>query len=93
MHRIVSAVCHFGGVATLLRMWTLFASDGSQQQLRQANPLGQIPRLQFEDGSVLTEGAAILIELGLRYRVAGLLPRDAAAGAGVCPPLVRLNAK
>ena len=32
------------------------------EELLRANPLGQIPTLQFEDGRVMTESAAILIE-------------------------------
>ena len=62
--------------------------DSAQQQLRQVNPLGQIPTLQFDDGSVMTESAAILIELGLRHPASGLLPLDAAARAQALRGLV-----
>lgn len=44
-------------------------------------PLVQIPTLVWDDGSVMSESAAILIELGLRYPGTGLLPADAAARA------------
>ena len=66
--------------------------DSAQQQLRQVNPLGQIPTLQFDDGSVMTESAAILIELGLRHPASGLLPQDAAARAQALRGLVYIAA-
>jgi len=43
-------------------------------ELRRVNPLAQIPTLVLPDGGVLTESAAILIVLGLRYPQSGLLP-------------------
>lgn len=43
-------------------------------ELRRVNALAQIPTLVLDDGSVMTESAAILIELGLRYPRSGLLP-------------------
>lgn len=56
-------------------------ADSAQEALAELNPLGQIPTLQFADGSVLTESAAILIHLGLSYPKSGLLPVDASAQA------------
>jgi GST-like protein len=50
-------------------------------ELLKLNPLGQIPTLVLPDGSVLSESAAILIELGLAHPDSGMLPRDAAARA------------
>ena len=44
------------------------------EELKRVNPLGQIPTLLLEDGSVVSESAAILIHLGLAYPEAGLLP-------------------
>ena len=46
----------------------------AQVELRRANPLGQIPTLQLEDGSVLTESAAILVHLGPIHPASNLLP-------------------
>jgi GST-like protein len=43
-------------------------------ELKRVNPLGQIPTLVLDDGTVLTESAAILIHLGLTVPEAGLLP-------------------
>lgn len=48
--------------------------EGSaQDELRRLNPLMQIPTLQTPSGEVLTESAAILMHLGLRFPDAGLL--------------------
>lgn len=44
------------------------------EELRRVNPLAQIPTLQLDDGSVLSESAAILIHLGLTLPDSGLLP-------------------
>jgi GST-like protein len=48
------------------------------EELKRVNPLAQIPTVVLEDGTVMTESAAILIWLGLRYRESGLLPADPA---------------
>ncbi|MBI5259246.1 MAG: glutathione S-transferase [Burkholderiales bacterium] len=55
--------------------------DSDRDALLRLNPLGQIPTLQLEDGTVLTESAAILIHLGLEHPAAGLLPTAASARA------------
>jgi GST-like protein len=44
------------------------------KKLKKVNPLAQIPTLVLDDGSVMTESAAILIWLGQRYPRSGLLP-------------------
>lgn len=44
------------------------------EQLKRVNPLAQVPTLVLDDGAVLTESSAILIELGLRFPDSGLLP-------------------
>lgn len=46
------------------------------EALKRVNPLAQIPTLVLDDGAVMTESAAILIWLGLRYPKSGLLPAD-----------------
>jgi GST-like protein len=48
-----------------------------RDELLQANPMGQIPTLQLDDGRVLTESAAILTHLGLAFPASGLLPAGA----------------
>ena len=47
-------------------------------ELKRVNPLAQIPTLVLENGTVMTESAAILIWLGMRYPKSGLLPADSA---------------
>lgn len=61
-------------------------------ELLKVNPLGQIPTLVLEDGSVLTESAAILIHLGSVHPESGLLPRDAPARAQMIRGLVFIAA-
>ncbi len=48
------------------------------EELKRVNPLAQIPTLVLDDGTVMTESAAILISLGLRYPQSGLLPPEPA---------------
>jgi GST-like protein len=48
----------------------------SLEALHRVNPLGQVPTLVFADGTVMSESAAILIELGLRHPESGLLAGD-----------------
>lgn len=66
--------------------------DSDRAALLAANPLGQIPALQLEDGSVLTESAAILIHLGLSHPNARLLPEDASRRAQALRGLVYIAA-
>lgn len=47
-------------------------------ELERVNPLGQVPTLVWEDGTVQTESVAILVETGLRYPEAHLLPSTSA---------------
>ena len=61
-------------------------------ELLKVNPLGQIPTLVLEDGSVLTESAAILIHLGGAHPESGLLPRDASERAQAIRGLVFIAA-
>ena len=66
--------------------------DSAQSELRRVNALGQIPTLQFDDGSVMTESAAILIQLGLLFPQAALMPQEAAARAQALRGLVFIAA-
>jgi GST-like protein len=50
--------------------------ESAREQLKQLNPLMQIPTLQTPSGQVLTESAAILMHLGLRFPASGLLSQD-----------------
>lgn len=44
------------------------------EELLAVNPLGEIPALQFENGEILTETAAITLWLGDRFPTSGLVP-------------------
>jgi GST-like protein len=48
--------------------------DSAWKRLTKINPLGQIPTLVLQDGTVLTESVAILLFLALAYPEAELLP-------------------
>ena len=61
-------------------------------ELLKVNPLGQIPTLVLEDGSALSESAAILMHLGEAHAESGLLPRDASARAQALRGLVFIPA-
>lgn len=61
-------------------------------ELRRVNPLLQIPALVWPDGTLMSESAAILIELGLRHPSSGLLPVDPAARAQAIRGLVYIAA-
>ncbi len=61
-------------------------------ELQKVNPLGQIPTLVLQDGSALSESAAILIHLGSAHPEAGLLPRDLSARAQAVRGLVFIAA-
>jgi GST-like protein len=61
-------------------------------ELLKANPLGQIPTLVLEDGTAMSESAAILIHLGGAHPESGLLPRDASARAQAIRGLVFIAA-
>ena len=61
-------------------------------ELLKLNPLGQIPTLVLEDGSALSESAAILIHLGSVHPESGLLPADSSARAQAVRGLVFIAA-
>ena len=46
------------------------------EKLKRMNPLVQVPTLVLDDGTVMTESAAILIWAGLRFPQSGLLPAE-----------------
>ena len=60
--------------------------------LREVNPVLQIPTLVHDDGSVMTESAAILIDLGLRHPGSGLLATDPVQRAQQIRGLVYIGA-
>ena len=61
-------------------------------ELLAANPLGQIPTLLQDDGTALSESAAILIHLGTVHADSTLLPRNPSARAQAIRGLVYIAA-
>jgi GST-like protein len=61
-------------------------------ELLKVNPLGQVPTLVLEDGSALSESAAILIHLGSMHPESALLPSDASPRAQAIRGLVFIAA-
>jgi len=77
----VEAALAIAGVETRLVDAASWQESPGLDELRRINPLAQIPTLVLDDGSVLTESAAILIHLGLVHPESGLLatgPRERA---------------
>jgi GST-like protein len=62
------------------------------ESLRRVNPLLQIPALRWPDGTTMSESAAILIELGLRFPSSRLLPEAPADRARAIRGLVYVAA-
>ena len=69
-----------------------WAQNDAYADLLAVNPLGQIPTLVQDDGSAISESAAILIHLGTVHEDAMLLPRDMAARAQAVRGLVFIAA-
>ena len=51
------------------------------EEYRAINPRQQVPALQLPDGSVMTEGSAMLLHLADAHPKAGLAPAPTPAGA------------
>jgi GST-like protein len=69
-----------------------WAQNDAYRDLLAVNPLGQIPTLVLDDGSALSESAAILVHLGTVHEDAKLLPRNASERAQVVRGLVFIAA-
>ena len=67
-------------------------SGPGRDELVRVNPLCQIPTLVLPDKSVLTESAAILLQLGLAHPASGLLPAGATDRAQAIRGLVYVAA-
>lgn len=88
----VEAALVLAGVPHRLVRAASWAADSDQAALQRLNPLNQVPTLVWDDGTVMTESAAILVELGLRHPASGLLPADPAARAQALRALVYVAA-
>ena len=77
----VEAALEFTGAKFRIVNAATWANDPGVDELRQVNPLLQIPTLRLPDDSILTESAAIMIHLGLAHRKSGLLSAAASTRA------------
>jgi GST-like protein len=66
--------------------------NAAYDDLLKVNPLGQIPTLVLEDGTALSESAAILIHLGSAHPQSRLLPVEPSARAQTIRGLVFIAA-
>ena len=82
---VIGAPCRIVETATWER-------NDAYDDLLAINPLGQIPTLVLEDGTVLSESAAILIHLASVHPESGLLPQAASARAQALRGLVFIAA-
>jgi GST-like protein len=69
-----------------------WAQNDAFAALLAVNPLGQIPTLVLDDGSAMSESAAILIHLGLSHSDTRLLPDDPSRRAQAIRGLVFIAA-
>ena len=69
-----------------------WARNDAYAALLAANPLGQIPTLVLDDGTALSESAAILIHIGTAHPDSKLLPADASVRAQAVRGLVYIAA-
>lgn len=89
---VVEAALARAGLAYKLVDTATWKPGPAYDELLRVNPLGQIPTLLLDDGTVLTESAAILIHLGLTAAPGLLLPVDASARARAIRGLVYIAA-
>ena len=70
----IEALLGWAGVPYTLHDVTWESGSASLDALRALNPLAQVPTARFEDGTVMTESAAILIALAEQHPAARMLP-------------------
>lgn len=62
------------GVDYLRQIMDLEAGDETSDEFLAINPRGQVPALQLDDGTIMTESAAIVLHIADSHPHAGLLP-------------------
>ncbi|MEM7564166.1 MAG: glutathione S-transferase N-terminal domain-containing protein, partial [Pseudomonadota bacterium] len=65
------------GVEYQLSVVDLENSEETSSNYLSVNPRGQVPALMLDDGTIMTESAAILLHLAERHPEAALLPEAA----------------
>jgi len=88
----VEAALAIAGVEARLADAASWQDSPGLVELKRINPLAQIPTLVLDDGTVLTESAAILVHLGLVHPQSGLLATDPRARAQQIRGLVYIAA-
>ena len=88
----IEAALAIAGVEARLVDAASWQESPELDELRRVNPLAQIPTLVLDDGSVLSESAAILIDLGLTHPQSGLLASESGARAQQIRGLVYIAA-
>jgi len=88
----VEAALAIAGVEARLVDAASWQDSPGLAELKRINPLAQIPTLVLDDGTVLTESAAILVHLGLVHPQSGLLATDPRARAQQIRGLVYIAA-
>lgn len=73
----VEAALALLGIRHSLVEGATWAEESARQRVAPVNPMRQIPTLVFPDGEIMTESAAILIDLADRHPVACLAPAPA----------------
>ena len=76
----IEALLDLAGVACRRRVFDWDDAE-AWDRLRAVQPLAQVPTLVLDDGTVLTESAAIVLWIAERYPAARLLPSDPARRA------------
>ncbi len=90
---IVEAALAFAGVPCRLTDVPYLKEGPERTRLLALNPLGQVPTLVLDDGTVMTESAAVLLYLDGLAPACGLIPPvGAAARAGFLNRLILLVA-
>ncbi|MBV9891632.1 MAG: glutathione S-transferase [Rhizobacter sp.] len=88
----VEAALAIAGIEARLVEAASWRESAGLEELKRVNPLAQIPTLVLDDGSVLTESAAILIHLGLVHPASDLLASEPRARAQQIRGLVYIAA-
>jgi len=88
----VEAALAIAGVEARLADAASWQDSPGLVELKRINPLAQIPTLVLDDGTVLTESAAILVHRGLVHPQSGLLATDPRARAQQIRGLVYIAA-
>jgi GST-like protein len=71
---VVEALLERAGIEFVYREVKLSEPGPATEGLRALNPLTQVPTLKLEDGTIVTESAAIIIALDEAYPAARMLP-------------------